>query len=171
MNQLQYSLRPIRLGEGENDLPFLRDLYASTRWEEVRAAGWPEDQMRAFLQQQFEAQHTHYQKYDPTADFDLILSETGEAIGRLYLDEREKEFQIIDIALLPDWRGRGLGTTILHEIMERASALDKAVSIYVEFNNPAMSLYRRLGFELVEDTGLHHLMSRSPGAVSGTAEW
>ena len=82
-----YTLRPIRLGGDTDDLALLREIYASTRAEEVAQTGWPPEQIAAFLTQQFEAQHAHYQKHFPSADFDLILSEAGDPVGRLYLDE------------------------------------------------------------------------------------
>ena len=128
----------------------------------MAASGWPQEQIEAFLVQQFEAQHAHYQEHFGSADFDLILSGEGEPIGRLYLDEREDDFRIVDIALIPEVRRHGLGGDILTKLIERASAAGKSISIHVEQYNPAMRLYHRLGFEMVEEQGVYHLMELKP---------
>lgn len=162
MNVASYSYRPAVFEGESNDLDFLRELYASTRREELAPTGWPQEQIEAFLTQQFEAQHSYYTENFSSTDFDLILSGDNIPIGRLYLDEREDEFRIVDIALLPEARRKGIGGAILKTIIDRAFAVDKAVSIHVEQNNPAMNLYKRLGFQLVEEQGVYHLMEIVP---------
>lgn len=156
------TLRPISLSDPDSDLPFLRKLYASTRLEEVQQSGWPQDQINAFLLQQFEAQHTYYLEQFSSASFDIILNEDGTPIGRLYLDERDDEFRIIDISLLPSHRGKGIGSSLLQDIIAKATSSEKAIRIHVEHNNPAMQLYKRLGFKMLEDFGIHHLMELQP---------
>ena len=148
-----YTFRPIE----KTDLPFLSRLYASTRAEEMNRVPWSEQEKLEFLQGQFHAQHTFYMENFPNSSFDLILVNENEA-GRLYLDEREDEFRIIDISLLPEFRGTGIGTTILKDIQSQANSVAKKVRIHVEKNNPAMSLYRRLQFVDVEDQGVYLLM-------------
>jgi len=147
------TLRPM----SDADLPFLEALYASTRWEEMQATGWREQEVRQFLAFQFKAQHTEYQKHYGDAAFDVILYD-GEPAGRLYLQERKNEFRIVDIALRPAFRGGGLGRHLLEGILARAKARGKMVRIHVEHNNRAMGLYRRLGFVQVEEVGLYFLM-------------
>ena len=66
------------------DLPFVAELYASTRREEVAQTGWPPEMQEAFLRQQHEAQHSHYSLHFAEAEW-LIVERGGEAIGRLYL--------------------------------------------------------------------------------------
>ena len=150
---LGLSYRPI----ADEDLPFLAELYASTRAEEVAASGWPVELQRQFLAQQFDAQHRHYMAHYPDADW-LVIERGGEAIGRLYIEEWPSQFRLIDIALLPAARGQGAGTAILHDVMAQAAAAGKALSIHVEKNNPAMELYRRLGFATAEDKGVYDLL-------------
>lgn len=153
----------------DSDLEFLRELYASTRRDEMAVTGWPPEQIEAFLRQQFEAQHIHYTTHFPKAGFDLIHAENGEPIGRLYLEERVDEFRIIDIALLPEFRGRGIGSRLLQDIIDRAFSAKKSVRIHVEHNNPAMRLYQRLGFTKIEEQGVYHLMEAKPeGSHAGT---
>ncbi len=88
----------------------------------------------------------------------------GEPAGRLYVARWAEELRIVDIALLPRFRGRGVGTTLLRGLMDEADAAGKPLSIHVEVNNPARSLYDRLGFEEAEDRGVYVLMRRPPAA-------
>jgi ribosomal protein S18 acetylase RimI-like enzyme len=146
------------------DLPFLARVYASTRAEELAVTPWTDQQKAAFLDMQFHAQHTHYQQYYPEADW-LVTMRAGEDIGRLYIVRWPSQHCIIDIALLPAHRGKGLGAALLRDLMDEAAAADKAVSIHVEKFNPAMRLYRRLGFKTDEDKGVYDLMrwTAAPG--------
>ena len=139
------------------DLPFLARLYASTRADELAPVPWTDEKKAAFLDQQFQAQHAHYQQYYPQADW-LVTMRAGEDIGRLYIERWPSQHCIIDIALLPEHRGRGLGNALLRDLLDEAAAAGKAVSIHVEKFNPAMRLYRRLGFTTEEDKGVYDLM-------------
>jgi ribosomal protein S18 acetylase RimI-like enzyme len=141
----------------DSDLPFLATVYASTRAEEVAATDWSEEQKAAFLEAQFRAQHAHYQQYYPDADW-LVTMRAGEDIGRLYIERWPSQHRIIDIAFLPAHRGKGLGAALLRDLMDEAAACGKAVSIHVEKFNPAMRLYRRLGFQTEQDKGVYDLM-------------
>ena len=141
----------------DDDLPFLAQVYASTRAEELAVTDWPDEHKAAFLAQQFQAQHAHYQRYYPNADW-LVTTRAGEDIGRLYLERWPSQHRIIDIAFLPAHRGKGFGAALLRDLQDEAAGAGKAVSIHVEKNNPAMRLYRRLGFRTEEDKGVYDLM-------------
>jgi ribosomal protein S18 acetylase RimI-like enzyme len=144
-----------------DDLPFVTELYASTRRGEVATTGWPPEMQEAFLAQQAAAQHSHYSLHFADAEW-LIIEHDGRPIGRLYVEDLPSDRHIIDIALVPDSRGRGIGGAILEDVLEQARGLGKGVTIHVEKNNPARSLYARLGFELVEDLGIYDLMRVAP---------
>jgi GNAT superfamily N-acetyltransferase len=154
---LGVSYRP----SAEADLPFLATVYASTRAEEVASTGWPLEMQQQFLTHQFDAQHRHYQRHYPDAEW-LVIERRGEPIGRLYIEEWPSQIRLIDISLLPHGRGEGVGSAILADLMEAAKAAGKALSIHVEQNNPAMRLYLRLGFVQVEEHGIYHLMEWRP---------
>ena len=153
--QAGLTFRPI----ADADLPFLARLYASTRMEELAVTGWSDVQKTSFLQSQFNAQHAHYQKHFTGSDF-FVIEQGAQAVGRLYLARWKSEHRIVDIALIPAHRGRGLGTAILSDLLDEAAAVGKAVSIHVEKFNPAMSLYRRLGFVAAGEEGAYDLMRR-----------
>src|SRR4051812_6416168 len=147
------------------DVPFLNRLYASTRTEELAVTPWSEEQKAVFLRQQFAAQHDHYQRYFEDADF-LVIDCGGVPIGRLYLGREAREHRIVDIALLPERRRKGLGEALLRDLLDEAAAAGKAVMIHVEKFNPAMGLYRRLGFVAVGEEGAYDVMRwEAPGAV------
>jgi ribosomal protein S18 acetylase RimI-like enzyme len=140
------------------DLPFLARVYASTRAEELATvSGWSDEQKAAFVDHQFRAQHAHYQKYYPEADW-LVMSHAGRDVGRLYIERWPSQHRLIDITFLPEHRGKGLGEALLRDLMDEAAAAGKALSIHVEKFNPAMRLYRRLGFTVDEDKGVYDLM-------------
>jgi ribosomal protein S18 acetylase RimI-like enzyme len=148
------TFRPI----ADADLPFLARVYASTRAEELATvSGWSDEQKAAFVDLQFRAQHAHYQKYYPEADW-LVTSHAGADVGRLYIERWPSQHRIIDITFLPEHRGKGFGEALLRDLMDEAAAVNKAVSIHVEKYNPAMRLYRRLGFTVDEDKGVYDLM-------------
>ncbi len=149
--------RPIR----EDDRPFLSRLYASTRREELEVAPWTEEQKREFLQSQFDVQHKYYMEHFPQAEFSIIEM-GGQPVGRIYIDRRQDEIRLVDIALLPDYRGQGLGGSLMRDVLEEGQKAAKPVRIHVEHNNPAMRLYNRLGFRRIDDNGIYHLMEWSP---------
>ncbi len=149
----------------ERDMPFLERVYASTRQDELSVVPWSKQQKSDFLAWQFQAQHTHYMTHYPDADFEIILK-NGQPIGRLYQETWSNQIRIIDIALLPEHRGHGIGTRLLNDIQARADAKGLAVSIHVEHNNPALSLYQRLGFVKVSEKGVYWLMKWTPGTTA-----
>lgn len=151
------TFRPI----SDDDLALLLKIYASTRADEMAQVPWTEAEKTAFVNVQFEAQHKYYQEVFPNAEFS-ILEKDGQPIGRLYLDRREDEHRLIDIALLPEYRGLGFGGELMQGVLDEAREAGKMVRIHVEHNNPAMRLYLRLGFEKVEDQGVYYLMEWRP---------
>ncbi len=154
-----FTLRP----ETEADLPFLRQLYISTRWGELAAVtNWTKAQKVAFLESQFTLQRHHYRTYYPTTDWG-ILEHDGAPAGRIYVERGENKHLVIDVALLPEWRGRGTGTALMQAVMAQAREAGKAVSIAVEKYNPAQRLYRRLGFREVSDEGVYWFMEWRAG--------
>jgi GNAT superfamily N-acetyltransferase len=145
------------------DMPFLYQVYASTREEELALTDWSDAQKQAFVAQQFDAQHRYYQEHYRHAAFQTILLDS-QAIGRLYLAHATDELLVVDIALLPKHRGHGLGSAILTAILDEGQHLSLPVRIHVERFNPAMRLYMRLGFRQIADKDVYYLMERIPNA-------
>ena len=153
MNGASITLRPIRV----DDQAFLLNVYASTRLEELAPLGWNVDQQMAFLTQQFTAQHQYYQTHYADANFDVIMLDE-QPIGRLYVARWENEIRLIDIALLPEYRNAGIGSHLLKEVMTEAAEASKPIRMHVEKFNPALQLYKRLGFSTIDDRGVYWFM-------------
>lgn len=153
----ELTVRPIT----DDDLSALYQIYASTRVEELAQTDWTDEQKTAFLQQQFDAQHQYYQANYPRAQFQLV-EDAGIAIGRLYVDRWDDQIRIIDVALLPEYRGRGAGTWLINQVLNECRRLDLPVTIHVERFNPALRLYERLGFQLAEDKGVYLFLKWTP---------
>lgn len=149
----QVSLRPVTGADGE----FLLGLYASTRKEELDQVAWAPGQREEFLRMQFQAQDIDYRRSNPQGTFDVI-EVSGRPAGRLYVDRRPGDIRIIDIALVPDFRGSGIGTRLITGLQQEAGASESKLSIHVEIHNPAERLYSRLGFVTVADRGFYRLM-------------
>ena len=125
----------------------------------------------AFLRMQFAAQDTYYHSAFPDASYDLVVN-GDEVLGRLYVDRSKNPWLVIDIALFPQHRGKGIGTRLLSDVLAEASGAARAVQMHVERFNPAKHLYDRLGFRQVADQGVYLLLeweanSRDSAAAVG----
>jgi ribosomal protein S18 acetylase RimI-like enzyme len=149
------TLRPV--AESDADRRFLLAVYTSTRLQELAVTDWSAEQVAAFCEMQFNAQAEHYRLHYPTAELSVIQRD-GAPAGRLYVDRWSQEIRIMDIALLPEHRGCGIGTALLQVLQREAAAAGKKLSIHVERMNPALALYQRLGFQIAEDKGVYLLM-------------
>jgi len=153
MSPEQIKLRPVTAA----DEAFLLSVYASTRAEEMRQVPWSAEQKEMFVRMQYTAQKQHYAAVYPQASHDIIyMDET--AVGRIYVDRDAERLNILDITVLPEYRGRGTGETLLRRLMQEAGASGKAVTIYVESFNPSLRLFERLGFQKEREEGFQFLM-------------
>ncbi|QNQ10179.1 GNAT family N-acetyltransferase [Sphingomonas alpina] len=160
-----FTLRP----ETAEDEPFLRRLYVAIRWAEVEAMGIPDEARRPFLEQQFSMQRSHYQTHYHDAEFSVIEAD-GAPVGRLYLFRGTRDHRIVDISLLPETSGQGIGGTLLDRVMAEAAALGRGVSIHVEGFNPARRLYDRKGFREIERRGPYWLMEWFPDGATPSGQ-
>ncbi len=147
------ALRPI----APADDSFLARVYASSRAEELAITDWSEELKADFCRRQFDAQSAYYAANYPGASFQIIERD-GWPIGRLYLARWEKEIRIVDITLLPEFRGTGIGTKLLRDLQTEARSACKSLTIHVERFNRALGLYQRLGFVQIEDKGVYLLL-------------
>jgi ribosomal protein S18 acetylase RimI-like enzyme len=143
------------------DRALLLAVYASTRVEELDQVEWAPGAREAFLEMQFTAQDHEYRRLNPHGTFDVI-EVGGQAAGRLYVDRRPGDLRIVDIALLPEFRGCGIGERLITALQEEAAADGRIVSIHVEAYNRAARLYERLGFVVAADLGVYRRMEWTP---------
>lgn len=167
MTAAHIELRPA--APADEELLYL--VYASTRAEEMALVDWSEAQKETFLRMQFRAQDRHYRDHYQGASFDVVLVD-GVPAGRLYVARWAEEIRIMDVALLPEFRNRGVGTALLRLLMDEAQVSGTTVRIHVERANRALGLYQRLGFSPLADRGVYLLLEwRPPGCAQLNTAW
>jgi len=149
---------------GPADAPFLRRLYASTRASELADVGWQPEQLDAFLEMQFSARERHYREQFPVTE-DLLVLVDGHPAGRLCVERGRGETRIVDIALLPERRGSGIGSALIAGLQEEATSAGTPLALQVEAGNPAANLYRRLGFVIDAGDGVYNAMRWLPQPI------
>jgi ribosomal protein S18 acetylase RimI-like enzyme len=137
----------LRLATSEDE-PFLRNLFATTRADELALMNWDESQKEAFIAMQFNAQSRQYVMSHPDANNSIIVW-NGAPIGRLIIDRGANEFTLVDIALLPAHRNAGIGTSLLRGLLKEATTVGKPVRLHALTTSAAVRLYKRLGFSRV----------------------
>ncbi len=133
------------------DRGWLWDLKRATMREYVAAIyGWDDDTQRRM----FEA------KFDPSRI--RIIQLEGRDVGLLEFAEREADFFLGRIELLPAYQKDGIGSAVIVAVAVEAKAKEKSVRLQVLRSNPARRLYERLGFLLEEETATHFKMKKEP---------
>jgi ribosomal protein S18 acetylase RimI-like enzyme len=127
------------------DRDFLFRLYASTRMEEIRGFGWTAVQQEAFFRMQFNAQQQWYQATYSTAE-NQIIEKDHEPIGRMVVQRERDTWRLLDISLLPEHRGQGIGGALIRTLIKDCGAAGAVLQLQVVNTNPAQQLYTRLGF-------------------------
>ena len=149
----------------QQDLAFLREVYADTRRDELALTEWDEAACDAFVSMQFEAQSRHYHSRFPDASL-AVVEQHGKAVGRLWVHQSPQAIHVLDISLVSAHRGQGVGGLCLQQLLDRALALRLPVRLQVEQTNPARRLYERLGFVATEAQGLYLSMEWRANASS-----
>ena len=155
-------LRP----EEKKDNVFIEMVYRSTRETELSLTNWTEQQKQAFALMQSMAQMAEYKRNYPGAVLEIIVYKKRDA-GRFYTWENDQEIRLVDITLLPQYRGKGIGTVILGDLIKRSDKVQKKISLHVDPINPALHLYLRLGFIHIKNNGRHYYMERDPDLSQG----
>jgi ribosomal protein S18 acetylase RimI-like enzyme len=146
------------------DTEVLVAVYAGTRAQELAAVPWDDAAKDAFIRMQFAAQDSYWRAQKPGARF-AVVTVGGEPAGRLYVDRLAAEIRIVDIALLPGYRGRGIGTSLLCDVIAEGRRAQLPVTIHVERFNRARALYERLGFTQISTTGVYDLLELRPATA------
>jgi ribosomal protein S18 acetylase RimI-like enzyme len=111
---------------------------------------------------QYNARQVSYGRQFPFSDQVLILVHEKRA-GALRVLRDTNEIRLIDIALLPEFRGVGIGTRLLGALIDEAATACKPLRLSVARTNvDAIRLDRRLGFKSAGEDGLHLQMELSP---------
>jgi len=150
----------LRLYKG-SDRDFLFKLYASTRVEEIAPFGWPPAQQEAFLRMQFTAQQQWYSTSYAQAEHQII-EQDGAPIGRMMVSREKQAATLVDIALLPEHRGKGIGGGLIRELIGQCDQQKLPLRLQVLRTNPAIRLYERLGFLRTAEDQIYIQMERPP---------
>ncbi len=151
------------------DRDFLLRVYDSTRERELAAVPWTPQQKAAFVEQQFTAQEHHYHTEFPGAQFSVIQHRGGD-VGRVYIT-REPCIHMLDLTVLPEFRGRRIGGTVVRRLQQEARQQGSALTVYVEVFNPALQWFEKRGFRPQEqnEPAIHVLMKWMPaGDLDGS---
>lgn len=148
------------------DEAFLFALYVTTRAEEMALVEWSAAQQDQFLRSQFSAQEQAYLNDYPGC-VDQVIEVDGQPAGRLLTWRTENALCLLDIALLPAFRGQGIGTELVRGVMAQGEQEAILVWLYVFFNNPrAERLYQRLGFQRREMADPFYIMDWRPPSLA-----
>jgi ribosomal protein S18 acetylase RimI-like enzyme len=148
-------LAPVR----PDDEEFLYRVYASTRATEIAAFGWNSAQQHAFLHMQYSAQKRWYEMAYPDAAHSLIFHD-GQPVGRIIVQRNPQVLRLVDIALLAEHRGLGIGTRLLEDLIAEAQTSGLPVELQVMKTNRAGRLYERLGFVRTGEDDMYYQMRR-----------
>ena len=154
-------LRPVE----EKDTAFIEAVYRTTREAELNLTDWSEHQKNAFISMQLKAQHAEYKTKFPNARFQVIIYNKKNA-GRFYIGETENEIRLMEMTVLPEFRGKGIAKELLQQSIERSNKIQKKLSCHVEASNPILKFYQHLGFVYIKNNGRHYYMEREPDKSS-----
>lgn len=143
------------------DQAFLLELFTSSRERELENVNWSNEERQNFLAMQFRAQQTHYASRFPGREHKIVLLH-DKPVGMLDVVKKNDEIRLLDIILCSENRNVGLGSQLIHEILQEAENTSLPTRLYVEKFNPALRLYQRMHFTVIEDTGVHYHMERLP---------
>jgi ribosomal protein S18 acetylase RimI-like enzyme len=149
-----------RRREAEEDEAFLRRLVVDAVGRELGADAWPEPMRGHLLGIQFDARRqSHWANY-PDATSEVIEVE-GRDAGWIVVMTMPHEVRLLEIMVGAEFRGRGIGSAAIGEVLAAAENAGKPVRLHVNVTNGgAIRLYERLGFRRIGGDEVQHLMER-----------
>ena len=146
--QLAVTTRPMT----DDDSMLLFELYASSRADELSRSGWATPQQRSFFRMQAQNQERYFLRHHDHLDRRTICI-NGFSAGRLLVDRPDHAVTIVDLALLPAFRGRGVGSLLIRCLLEEAAEADLPVHVEMPKDSPSVATFMRLGFRSSDDLG------------------
>lgn len=144
---------PTRRPERPGDTALLFAVFRAVQGEAL--AGLDPALAAMLLHHQFAGQSASYRAAYPDGRFDVVEVD-GRPVGRMVTDAAGAAFRLVDLALLPEWQGRGIGTRLVRAFQREAQAACMPLRLSVLGTNAgARRLYERLGFRAVETTETH----------------
>ncbi len=142
--QATVGLRP----ETAEDLFFLRELYLSVRDGESGFRDLDPSARTAAPEQQFEWQHAQYHAANPHEWFTIVMVDDKPA-GRFYLVLHAASLRVIDISLLPEFRGHGIGTQQMLNVRAESVRTGLPIRLSVVADDVVRGFYKHLGFRVI----------------------
>ncbi len=128
-----------------SDRAFLYELFAMNHIGELNVLGVDTERMEPYLMSQFSIQYRRFEKEFITAEMEIVLLD-GQPVGRVYFECLDDEIYLVDLALLPDNQGQGLGTDLLNVLKKEAKQRALPIIAEVEEHHPALSFFEAAGF-------------------------
>jgi GNAT superfamily N-acetyltransferase len=150
-------LRPVVLPDDE---AFLMTVYASTR-EDVQYLPWEDSLKQEFILMQYRAQKMHYDEYYKDAVHYVVIYD-GRPAGRYWVDYGKEDIRLVDMSILPEFRGKGIGTVLFKYAFQRSEEMGLPCVLHVMKEHRSIPMYKRLGFRVIGETGVHDKMERPP---------
>ncbi|HKX83975.1 MAG TPA: GNAT family N-acetyltransferase [Pyrinomonadaceae bacterium] len=142
----------------ESDSEFLYSVYAATRADEINAFGWDASQANAFLKMQFEMRKRSYALQYPSAVTYIIVF-NREPAGSMIVDRNKEHTSLTDIAVLPEFRGKGIASRLIADLQREAGVAGVPLTLHVDKGNQnAFRLYESLGFVVTNENELYYSM-------------
>lgn len=149
----------------EADTAFLGRLLAAVLEPALGLRAWPERERTSLLRMQYDARERDWQERYPPGLLEIIEVD-GVPAGRIRLSRplADGSRRVVDLAIAPEYRRRGLATAAL-------TRHEDALSLNVARTNiPAQRLYARLGFTVRGGDELDLFLHRPGPGRSGAAD-
>jgi ribosomal protein S18 acetylase RimI-like enzyme len=145
---MEITLRPTK----ETDAPFLRQLFESWKADDFGLTKLDPVSFAMLIDIQWLAHSRSGAATRPGAESRIVVVD-GQDAGHLVVERSPGLIHLSEIALLPDWRNRGLGQILVKQLQDEARASGAEIRLHVARHNPAQRFYGRLNFTPVENHG------------------
>lgn len=144
------------------DQPFCLHLFTLVKTEELQAWQWDETLRARLMHMQFAAHEQHFRQCRETVSDSIVSVEpAAQAIGRMVV-LRGAGLHLADLTLLPEFRSRGIGSRLISDLQAQAAGEGLSLRLQCNPGNPALHLYLRLGFQVIEPGVAHSLLEWRP---------
>lgn len=141
----EFSLRKA----SREDIDFIFYIRAQTMKDDfTRTFGWDDDDQ--------------YKRAADEIGQAQIIMINKEPIGVIKILTCKHEFHLHQMQILPQYQGKGIGTTLLENLLDRADSQNFQVTLFVLKGARAKHLYDRMGFFIIEENANNFKMCRLP---------
>ena len=144
---IKYNLRPYTKDDSEFVYQAKKEAYK--HYVEKFWGAWDDEKQRSFFAD-------FIKKVQGSLS---IIEHKGAPIGLYHGDMMDQNtYEIGNIIIIPNYQGNGIGSDILQKVIHDNPELKIHLQVFKE--NPAINLYKRLDFVVVDETRTHCIMER-----------